>query len=227
MPGTVEDNVYYLVRRTINGSTKRYWEKFAQETQCTGRAEARCADAHIVYNGISTTVITGLAHLEGQSVVVWGWNNSDTSGRDLGTYTVSSGFITLSEAVQNACVGLAYTAKWKSAKLAYAAASTVTTQNTALTQKKRVVSLGLILRNTHSQGLQFGQSFDTMDPLPLMYQGAAVSATNLVYDDFDEPMIEVPGEWTTDARLCLQASAPRPCTMLGAVVSVSTNDKTG
>ena len=52
-----------------------------------------------------------------KSVVVWG------SGKDLGSYTVSSGSITLSEAVTSCIVGLSYTAQYKSMKLAYASQS--------------------------------------------------------------------------------------------------------
>src|SRR5207253_11021674 len=95
---------------------------------------------------------------------------------------------------------------------------------TALTQKKRIVNLGLILKDTHAQGLEMGQTFGRMDNLPLMSNGAAVDEDS-VYAEFDGPSIEVPGQWDTDARLFLRATAPRPCTVLGAVLGVITNDK--
>jgi hypothetical protein len=37
-------------------------------------------------------------------------------------------------------------------------------------------------------------------------------------------MITVPGEWKTDARLCLKATAPRPCMVMAAVVGITTNE---
>ena len=226
LPGDEEDKVYYVVRRTINGATVRFIERYATESQCTGFPGARHADAHVIYSGSAATVITGLGHLEGETVVAWAWNTSDTSGTDFGTlgavtptYTVSGGSITLPSAKENACVGLPFTADFKSAKLAYAAAA-----GTALEQKKRISQLGLILHNTHGQGVKFGQSFDTMDKLPQMYRGAAITADQ-VYDEFDEPTIPLPGKWDTDARLHLRAAAPRPCTVLGAVIGLATHDK--
>lgn len=231
LPGQLENRVYYSVKRTIGGSTKRFLEKLARRDQCYGLPEARCADSHIYYSGAETTTITGLSHLEGESVVVWGWNtvnpftatlpdgSSMTVGKDLGTFTVSSGQITgLGSSVTNAIVGLTYTATFKSAKLAYAAQ-----MGTALTQEKKVDTLGLILANTHNQGLEYGQSFTTMDNLPGVEEGAAVDS-NTVWEGYDQMMITVPGQWGTDARLCLRATAPRPAMVMAAVVGITTNE---
>jgi hypothetical protein len=46
-PGTVEDTVYYVVRRTINGATVRYIEKWALESECIGGTVNKQADAFI------------------------------------------------------------------------------------------------------------------------------------------------------------------------------------
>lgn len=212
--GQAEDQVYYLVKRTINGATKRYLEKWALESECVGGTTNKQADCHIVYSGASTTTITGLSHLEGETVVVWG------GGKDLGTKTVSGGQITgLSEGVTSAIVGLAYTAQWKSAKLAYAA-----NMGTALTQRKNIAHLGVILRNTHYQGLQYGPDFTNLDNLPLVSQGATIAA-DTVHSTLDEEAFEFERTWDSDSRLCLQAAAPRPCQILAAVISVETKDK--
>lgn len=219
MPGAPEDKVYYVVARTVGGATVRYLERFARQDQCTGLPDARLADAHLIYSGTATTTITGLSHLEGKSVVVWGYTSGATTGRDLGIFTVTSGQITgLGSSVVWACVGLVYTGTFKSAKLAYGAQ-----MGTALTQKKRAVKLGLILRNTHYQGITFGQRSDVLDALPLVEEGTETTA-HTVWDEFDEPMISVPGEWDTDARLHLVAAAPRPATVMAAVVQVATNE---
>jgi hypothetical protein len=231
LPGSMENRVYYAVKRTIGGSTKRFLEKLSRRDQCTGLPEARCADSHVYYSGAETSTITGLDHLEGEEVVVWGWNTVNpftatlpdgsvvTTGRDLGTFTVTSGQITgLGDDVTNAIVGLGYEATFKSAKLAYAAQL-----GTALNQTKKIDSVGLVLANTHAQGLEYGQSFTTMDNLPMVEEGADVDQ-NSVWADFDGMMITVPGEWKTDARLCLKATAPRPCMVMAAVVGITTNE---
>lgn len=215
LPGEDEDQVYYSVKRTVNSSTVRYLEKMAQESECVGGTTSKLADSFIVVSSVTGTSVTGLSHLEGKSVVAWG------GGADLGTYTVASGAITLSASVTSTdvMVGLPYTATFKSTKLAYAAAA-----GTALTQKKRVGFVGVIMRNTHNDGLEFGRDFTTMDGLPRIKDGLAVGTSD-VFSEYDQPAFEFPGEWDTDSRLCLRAASPRPCELLCAVISVETNDR--
>lgn len=203
--GDGEDAVYYVVRRTINSTTVRYLEKFALESQCQGGTVNRQADSHLIVSQASSTTISGLSHLEGESVVVWG------GGKDLGSYTVSSGAITVSEAVTDACVGLTYTAQFKSTKLLYAGGE--------LTKKRKINQLGLVLYNTHYQGLQYGPDFNTLDNLPLTKDGTTVSA-DTVYSEFDEEDFHFKGQWDSNSRLCLQATAPRPVTVLAAVMDI-------
>jgi len=267
-PGGYEDNVTYIVKRTINGSTVRYRERWAYEsdnltfttvyddsstTSITGLeyqdstvvtvrddtgaklenvtvtdgavtlssavtkaylTQALCylSDSYVEYSGSATSTITGLDHLEGESVVCW------ADGKDQGTFTVSGGAITLSESVEKAVVGLSYTAKFKSTKLAYA-----DQQGTALSQVKRVTALGLICAYTHKQGLQYGSDFTTMYDLPQVVEGEILRDAR-VHEAFDERTVMFPGEYNTDSRVCLKASSPKPCTVVGAVIEMETLD---
>jgi len=47
-----------------------------------------------------------------------------------------------------------------------------------------------------------------------------------VWESYDQDAVEFPGEYDTDSRICLEANAPRPCTVLAAVLGMQTNDKT-
>ena len=212
LPGDEETLVYYSIKRTINGSTVRYLEKWALESECQGGTLNKQADSFITYESSSTTTITGLNHLEGESVVVWG------DGKDQGTYTVSSGSITLTTAVSNAVVGLGYTAQYKSSKLGYGAQ-----QGTPLNKKKIVRDIGLILSNTHYQGLKFGADFDNLQNLPLVEDGKITSA-DYIWDQYDKDTNPFGGIWDTDSRICLQAQSPRPCTVLAATFGVQTSE---
>lgn len=196
--GSYEDQVYYQTRRVINGSTVRFLEKWATEDECIGGTLNKQADAYVI-TGAGLTTITGLTHLIGASVVVWG------NGKDLGTYTVSgAGEITVTEALDSngAVVGLGYTADWKSAKLGQ-----------TIGRYKNIDHIAPVLSYTHARGLRVGSSFDYLDYLPLEYQGAAVSVDR-IYTTFDEQPFEFPGNWSTDARICLRAAAPRPACVL-------------
>jgi hypothetical protein len=225
LPGDVEDQVYYTVARTVDGSTVRFHEKYALESECRGFPEAKLADAFIEWTGAAGTEIDGLGALEGCEVVAWGWNtedpftnaDGDTIGRDLGTYTVSGGTITVGDEVTNAVVGLGYRARYKSTKLAYGAQG-----GTALTVKKRVGRLGLIARWLHAMGLSYGPDFDTLDPLPDVVDGADVDANDM-HSEYDDAMFGFAGSWDTDSRVCLEANAPRPATVLALTLEMETS----
>lgn len=228
LPGDVEDQVYYTVKRTINGSTVRYHEKMAMESECRGFPEAKLADAFFEWSGSAATTITGLSALEGAEVTCWGWNtddpflnvDGDEIGRDLGVFTVSGGQITgLADEVTNAIVGLPYTARYKSSKLAYAAEG-----GTALNMKKRVSQIGIIARWLHASGLRYGPSFDVMDDLPMVEKAVEIDPNDMRVA-YDEEQFSFQGNWDVDSRLCLEAASPRPCTLLACVLSVETHTK--
>lgn len=231
LPGTPEDNVYYSVRRIVNGQTVRFHEKQALETSCTGLPMALHADAFTLYSGAPTTTIGGLSYLEGETVIVWGWNtmtpfidgNGNTVGKDLGTYAVKGGQITVNQTITNACVGLGYTAQWKSMKQAFAAAL-----GTPLNQPKRIDRLGLVLQNTHALGIHMGPDFDHLDDLPyddlprLSTDINSAVDTDAILNTYDEQMSGFNDIWSTDSRVCLQAAAPRPCTVQAFTASMET-----
>ncbi|MDX1742938.1 MAG: hypothetical protein R3186_05010 [Ruegeria sp.] len=213
LPNTQEDRVFYTVKRTVGGTDYYYLEEWALYSECVGGTINKQADSFVSGTQASSATISGLSHLEGETVVCWG------NGKDLGTYTVSSGAITASEAVTDYCVGLGYTATFKSAKLAGQ-----TQLGLSLTQRSRINKIGLILQDTHYQGLQYGPDLSNLDELPLVENGSATSS-DTVWEQYDEDMITFGGSWDTDNRVCLQAAAPRPCTVLAAVMNVDRKDK--
>jgi hypothetical protein len=209
LPGDVESRVFYRVKRVIGGVDVRYHEELSRMDQCIGGQLSQIADSHVVGSG----VISGLGHLEGENVVVW------ADGADRGTHAVSSGALpTLTSAFTTWCAGLGYQARYKSAKLV-----SQTNLGLSLTQRSRINKIGLILADTHAQGLEFGPSFDVLDGLPMVENGADVDQ-DAVRESYDEDMVEFPGDWDTDNRVCLVANAPRPCTVLAAVMNVDRHD---
>lgn len=212
LPDSKGDRVFFRVRRTINGTERRYHERLALQSECIGGNQSFLADSFSTGTG-PTSTLAGLSHLEGEEVVVW------ADGRDWGTFTVTSGQVVLSEDVDTWCVGLAYEAQYKSAKLAGQ-----TALGLSLTQKSRLNKLGLVLADTHAQGVQYGPDFDTLDDMPLVEGGADVDQ-DTVHEEYDEGMIEFPGDWDTDNRICLKSQAPRPATILAVVANVDRQDE--
>lgn len=210
LPGTIEDQVYYVVRRTINGATVRYHEKHALESECQGGTLNKQMDSFITGTGS----VTGLSHLEGQTVEVWG------DGVYKGSGVVSGGAVAGITAT-SWVAGLTYEARYKSTKLAYGVDET---RGTALCEKKKISQLGVIALNMHPSALKYGPDFTFMDNMPLVESGATVDG-DAVWAHYDEETFEFPGEWDTDARLCLKATAPFPVTLLAAVIEIETNSK--
>ncbi len=88
-------DVWAIVRRTINGQTRRYVERFVPGVY---------SDAAILgTSGPGATVWTGLSHLEGKQVVV------RADGIAQAPLTVTGGQITLSRAANAVEIGLAFT----------------------------------------------------------------------------------------------------------------------
>lgn len=100
----VYDVVYTITKRTINGSEKRFIEIFKTEYETTEVTnDSWYVDSGLGYNGSPQTVFTGLDHLAGEEVVVYG--DSDVVGR----FTVDvDGAVTLPRACSRVIIGLEY-----------------------------------------------------------------------------------------------------------------------
>ena len=102
IPGNTQDDVYFMVNRTVNGSTKRYIEMLA-ERNVTSKSSYFGVDcgASQTYES-PTSTISGIAWLEKEKVDVIG------DGIYMGKKTVIDGEITLSKAVSNVTIGLSF-----------------------------------------------------------------------------------------------------------------------
>lgn len=275
----LEDDVYFVVKRTINGSTKRFIEKLSRRLNCVGGSINEQLDCAVTYQGVAATTIS-LPHLPSTSVNIWAdgvslgavttngaglatlpnavsatnivaglaghissysgdpvaeltglsayegltaevFADQQPSGHlsRLGPIIVSGGKITLpiNRRASNIVAMFGYVAPFQSAKLAYGA-----TQGTPLTMKKKIDHLGLILFDSHHQGVKYGQGFNLLDDLPQVERGDVVP-DDTVWGEIDLPVTELGGSWDTDARLCLLAQAPLPCTLGAAVIAMKTN----
>jgi hypothetical protein len=216
LPDDIEDRVYVVVRR----GTNRYIEAFARRDECIGEPETKCLDSHLVYSGAATRTITGLSHLNGETVRVWGSASASAdTGIDLGTYVVSGGSVGLLPiSVTTAVVGLPYTATFVSAKLGYGAGLSIGTI-------KRIDQISFVLMDTHAKGLEFGQDLTFMDPMVSVEEGEDVDE-DTIWDEFDKKVTSFPGRWDSDTRLCLRAASPRPVTVGAVMITVDTSART-
>ena len=201
VPGTPEDHVYRVVSRTIGGSTVRCVEKQARERWTSSSAAWRL-EAALEYSGSSTSTLTGLNHLEGLSVYVWG------NGRVSGPHTVSGGSVTTSFPVTYAIVGLKYQGFYRGPRAPN------------ITKTKKIERLGIVLHNTVGGGVSWGQDFDEMSTLDDRSREDATydSALPVYSEDVEFPLS---GSWSTDARVCVRFEGIGPATVLGLAVTTA------
>lgn len=103
VPGDgINDDVYFLVRRTIDGIEKRYIEFLMPRIIDAATHNYYFVDCGLSYEGPETTVITGLDHLEGKEVVAL------ANGSVVPRKTVNSGSIILDSPATLVHVGLPY-----------------------------------------------------------------------------------------------------------------------
>ncbi|MBW9054881.1 hypothetical protein [Rhizobium mesosinicum] len=98
-----EDVPYFIVRRTINGQSKRYIERLHSRAFEDVR-DAFFVDCGLTYSGPPATTISGLGHLEGQSVVAL------ADGNVVRNLTVTNGAVRLQNAAAKIHIGLPVTA---------------------------------------------------------------------------------------------------------------------
>lgn len=236
LPSDERDEVWNIVKRTINGATKRYIEVHEKafegplredyDTEALWRAavvaaqvDAFYVDSGLTYDGSPTTTITGLDHLEGETVKVL------ADGKIHPDKTVSSGSITLEFEASKVQVGLGYYHKYESLKLAIGAASgtSVGKQKRISSVRANVVDTAIFKVGTVDYAKQ-GRTEHTLRDIGFRTTGAAIGgATPLYTGESDD--ITVTGDYSTDTRLYMEGDTPLPCTVIGIVPSIETVDK--
>ena len=217
LPGSPEDHVFFVVRRTVNGATVRTVEKLARQrwSDISSAWRLRCALAVAAPAG---NTISGLAHLEGRQV--WAW----ADGRPQGPFTVTAGAITLAaDSYAYVIVGLNFTATWKSSKLCYGAQ-----MGTALCQQKQFTRVGFVTKDCVADSFRYGDaSIAQYNSWPSPDDSSIDEAT------LDQPLAPLSRDdmniaqsaAATDPRLTLLMDTPAPVEILALVIDIATRER--
>jgi hypothetical protein len=216
--------VYFVVNRTVDGSTVRYVEKMALDSEV--KPSTLCKTVDCFTSGTNSPASTSLSvgvQLAGRTVVVWADGAPiEAAPGTPATFVVSAGgVVTLTTAATDWVCGIPYRARYKSSRLAYGAEG-----GTAILQTKKVNSLGLILTDFVRSGIKYGSGFDDatrpLYPFPILKD--LITAPAIVLSDVaEEEAFVFPGEWSTDSRVCLEVNSPYTATLISLVVAVQTN----
>lgn len=198
-----EEMLYLVVNRTLNGTTHRYIEVLASRNFGTP-ADAFFVDCGLTYSGAATTTLSGLDHLEGQTVNVLG------DGAALPSCTVTGGSITLQHAVSKAQVGLPLTADLQTLPLVYQATDF---------GAGRVKNLSkAFLRVVTSLGLRVGPTFDD---LTLVAQRTNEPYGTATATHTGELEVVLDNLWSWEGALCARHADPLPLTIVSVAVEAA------
>ena len=211
-PDGASDDLWLIVRRQINGETVRYVEYLNPTLQeDESGAEAFYVDSGITYRGAPTTAISGLGHLEGETVAVL------TDGAVHPSRTVVAGSITLDWPASVVHIGVPTKCRIQTMQLNAGAAN-----GTAQGKTKRVSNV--VTRFSRSLGGAVGPSFDDSDLEQLNFRKPSNAMDNAV-PLFDGDMeSDWRGGYETQSWICYQNDQPLPVTLLGFFPILDTQD---
>lgn len=199
-PDGARDDVWLIVRRTINGATVRYVEYLAEEYEAgDDQALAAYYDSHLLYEGAFTTTVSGLDHLEGEVVSV------KANGAAHADCTVSGGAITLSRSANKVVVGLSAPMRGRIMPL-----EAGTVAGTAQGKVKRVHKLVVRLINT--LGGAFGPDLETLDAIEYRTTTAAMDAGPALFSGLKT--LSFPGDYDAEATIAWEWDNGFPVTLV-------------
>ena len=211
IPGDLdEDEVYVVVNRTINGATKRFIERLSDIDFGASANDAFYVDSGLTYSGSAATTISGLTHLEGESVTVL------ANGATHANKTVSSGAITLDRSATKAQIGLGYTSQLQTMRIEGGSA-----QGVSQGAVKRIHDV--TVRFFRTVGAKVGSSNTNNDLIPFRSSADEMGqALDLFTGDKE---IEFPNGYDADAFVFIKQEQPLPMTVVGIYARMEVFDR--
>ena len=206
-----EDEVWVIVKRIVNGSTRRYVECFSDfDFDETSASDFKFLDSHLSYSGTSTSTLSGLDHLEGQTVSIL------ADGAAHADKIVSSGAITLDRSCTKACVGLAYNSVLQTMRIEGGAA-----EGTSQGKTKRISKV--VLRLFETVGVKVGPSLAALETVPFRTTSSLLSSPvdTLLAGDKE---IEFRDDYNSDGFIFIKQDQPLPCSVLAIYPTLVTSD---
>lgn len=204
-----DDEVWFVVKRTINGTTKRYIERFKADNRAKVEAETKAdwwfLDCAKRYSGTATATITGLSHLEAKSVGVL------SDGAVQPAKTVASGQITLDKPASKVLVGLPFTSTILPMKFDYELQDGATRGRRKRINRASVSLYKSLGGEVSSNGTEwlwlYPRDFDDpMDASPPPFSG--------------DTEVVVAGDYSFDGDFYLRQTLPYPLTIRALVIKL-------
>jgi hypothetical protein len=212
-PDKTRDDLWLIVKRTINGQTKRYVEYMEREYQA-GDAQSSCyyVDCGATYSGPSTSTVTGLTWLEGQTVSVL------VDGAAHPNRVVSGGSISLQNAGSVIQVGLGYTSDLVTNRIEAGAGDGGTSQG----KMKRINKC--VFRFYNTLGAYAGPDALNLDEILFRFGSDPMNQAPPLFSG--DILMEWPNGYDFDGFIMVRQAQPLPMTVVAIMPQLETFDRT-
>lgn len=199
-----EDVLYVVVCRTINGASVRYVERLNSQLFAT-QADAFFVDSGLTYSGDANDTISGLWHLEGETVSVLG------DGAVFPPKVVVNGSITLEEPVSKAQIGLPIISEMQTLPLSVEGLATGGPSYAKNVSK-------VFLRTYRSGGIFVGPDAAHLTEHKQRTEEPYGAAPSLVSGELEIPITPT---WSKDGSIYIRQTAPLPLTIQSIALEVA------
>lgn len=202
------DAVYAIVKRTINGSVARYVERL-EPRESINAEDCFYLDSGLTYDGAPATVISGLDHLNGETVSIL------TDGYTVPDQVVEDGKVTLVRAASKVHVGLSY--------LPAIETLDIDTPSPSQTLKAQSVSVSKVtIEVDGSRGGWVGPRQDNGSPAPMSEIKPRFDSDN--YDPIAlktyKSEVFIQPQWGKGGGVRIEQRAPLPMSILSIIPQV-------
>jgi len=204
-----EDEFYMIVKRTINGATRRYVEYLTLFDYGTDQEDAFYVDSGLTYSGSAVTTISGLDHLEGETVTIL------ANGATHADKTVSSGAVTLDRSATKVHIGLPYTSTLQTMR-----AESGGEGGTSQSKDKRIHEVTLRLHET--VGVEVGPNLNDMERIPFRSSAASMDAAVPLFTG--DKQVEFRDDFNTDGFVFVRQTQPLPLTVISIYPRITINE---
>jgi hypothetical protein len=203
VPEGQEDVIYVVVKRTINGVDKKYIERLHTRS-FSAIEDAFFVDSGLTYDGSPTTTLSGLDHLEGETLAALADGNLVTN------LTVASGAVTLPNEASKIQIGLPYDATMETLPL------NIVRQETSIDRKKVVKDI--VVRVLDTRGIFAGSSDADLEEYPSrsteLWGDPAATLSDVI-------RVPVSGDWERDIGVTIKTETALPMTLLSVIPGVN------
>jgi|GEM_PF-3519039 len=203
------DELWAVVKRIVNGKTKRYVELLDNHETVTDQEDYFCVDSGLTYDGAATTTFSGMNHLERKTVAIV------ADGVVVSEQVVKNGAFTLDSAASVVHAGLPFTCTLQTMRIEPG-------DREGTTQGRRKQILRVVFRFLKSLGGKVGPSLNDLRVIPYWKPGVQKLGEQAPLFTGDMTV-----EWPqsdNEGRITIVQDQPLPLTVLAAMPLVMVND---